>query len=105
MRIPWRLILDKAPRLMEVAGELALSSRGRSAEIAASTDARALRDQVAELAKDQQANAALAKDVTDQLDAITKAAQATAHRARQGVVLGMAGIALGIVALALALLR
>ena len=63
------------------------------------------RDRVAELAKDQQAYAALVKELTDQLNAVTEVAHATAARARLAVIFAAAGVGLGLLACVLALLR
>lgn len=89
---------------MTAAGELMAISRRRSAETAAN-DAQGLRDRVAELVKDQQAYAALVKELTDQLNAITEVAHATAARARLAVIFGAAGVGLGLAACVVALLR
>lgn len=102
---PWQLILKQAPHLMTAAGELLASSRRRSAEITPVNDVRALRDRVAELAKDQQAYAALVKELTDQLNAITEVAHATAARTRLAVIFAAAGVGLGLLACVLVLLR
>ena len=102
----WQLILDKAlPHLIKGASDLAVGSARRSAAIAAASDVRALRDQVADLSKDQQAQAALVKDLADQLSLITQGAQAIADKARLAVILGCVGIAVSVVALVLALVR
>ena len=90
---------------MTAAAELLAISRRRSEEITATNDVRALRDRVAELAKDQQAYVALVKELTEQLNAITEVAHATAARARLAVILGAAGVGLGLLACVLALLR
>ena len=102
---PWQLILKQAPHLMTAAAELLAISRRRSAEITAANDVQALCDRVAELAKDQQAYVALVKELTEQLNAITEVAHATAARARLAVIPAAAGVGLGLLACVLALLR
>ena len=100
-----RLILNQAPALLLAAGELLSRSRRRPADIATAQDLNALRDRCAELAKDQQAYAELVKQLTDQLNAVTAVTEATAARARRSMLVGVAGVALGAVAFAIALLR
>lgn len=103
--VPWQLILNQAPALLLAAGELLTRSRRRPADIATAQDLNALRDRCAELAKDQQAYAELVKQLTDQLNAVTELTQATVIRARRSMIVGVAGVALGVVACAIALLR
>ena len=105
LAVPWQLILNQAPALLLAAGELLSKSRGRPADIATAQDLNALRDRCAELAKDQQAYAELVKQLTDQLNAVTAVTEATAARARRSLLVGVAGVALGAVAFAIALLR
>ena len=103
--VAWRLILNQAPALLLAAGELLSRSRRRPADIATAQDLNALRDRCAELAKDQQAYAELVKQLTDQLNAVTAVTQATAATARRSMLVGVAGVALGAVAFAIALRR
>jgi len=100
-----RLFLNQAPALLLAAGELLSRSRRRPADIATAQDLNALRDRCAELAKDQQAYAELVKQLTDQLNAVTAVTEATAARARRSMLVGVAGVVLGAVAFAIALLR
>jgi hypothetical protein len=104
--VVWQAIVNKAlPHLIDVAGELAKGAQGRSASIAAANDVRTLRDQVAALSKDQQAQAVLIRDLTEQLNVITGGAQATAGKARQALALAAVAAVLSIVAGVLALIR
>ena len=105
LAVPWQFILNQAPALLLAAGDLLSKSRRWPADIATAKDLNALRDRCAELAKDQQAYAELVKQLTDQLNAITQVTQATETRARRCTIVGVAGVALGVVACAMALLR
>jgi hypothetical protein len=105
LAVPWQLILNQAPALLLAAGELLSKSRRRPEDIATAQDLNALRDRCAELAKDQQAYAELVKQLTDQLNAVTELTQATVIRARRCMIVAVAGVALGAVACAIALLR
>lgn len=102
---PWALILKQGPQLMTSAVNLLTVSRGRAAEPATAKDLQALVVRVAEVVKDQQAFATLVKDLTQQLNAITEGAHATAARARLALLLGASGLALGLVACMLVLMR
>ena len=103
--IPWQLILSQAPSLMTAAGELLAKSRNRPADIAAARNVDQLRDRVGELSRDQQTNAALVQELAGQLNGITDAVQAIATRARHAMILGALGVALGLAACLIALLR
>jgi hypothetical protein len=101
----WDLILSQAPTLIDLATQVATTSRDRTADIAAANDSRAVREQLAELATDQQAHAALLGEITAQLDAMAKASRAAADRATQALVAGGIAILLGLAALVVALSR
>ena len=105
LAVPWQLILRQAPALLSAAGDLLIKSRRWSADIATARDLDALRNRCAELARDQQAYAELVKQLTDQLNAITEVARATAAKSRRCAMLGTAGLAVGLVACAIAFLR
>jgi hypothetical protein len=105
LALPWQFILNQTPALLLAAGDLLSKSRRSPADIATAKDLDALRDRCAELAKDQQAYAELLKQLTEQLNAITEITRATATRARRCMIVGIAGVALGVVACAIALLR
>jgi hypothetical protein len=105
LAVPWQLILKQAPLLMSTAGDLFMKSRSWSAGITTAKDLNALRDRCAELAKDQQGSAELVKQLTEQLNAVTEIAHATAARSRRNTILGFVGVAVGLVACALAVLR
>jgi hypothetical protein len=105
MPIPWALIIKQAPALVSAAGQLAFDTRNRRAAVVAATDLQALRAEVAQLASDEQAQAVLIKDLTGQLDAVTKAAQATERRARSALVVAAVATATGVASLWVALSR
>ena len=103
--IPWSVILKNAPQMMKLAEVVLANSRDRSANIAAGNDARAVREQLAELASDQQAHAALLNDLAAQLEAIAIASRAAADKASKALIAGGIGLVLGVAALLVALLR
>ena len=103
--IPWQLVLKHSPSLIDAASRLLSVSLPRSAEISGAKDLNSLRDQVAVLAKDQQAHADVMKQIADQLAAVASGAQVAAARARLALIVGGVGAVLGLAACALALLR
>jgi hypothetical protein len=105
LAVPWQLVLKQAPLLMSAAGDLFMKSRSWSVGIATAKDLNSLRERCAELAKDQQGSAELVKQLTEQLNAVTEIVHATAAKSRRSTIVGAAGVALGLVACVLALLR
>jgi len=103
-RVPWNLILTKGLVLIDRATTLIGVTRDASLAIGAAMDVPSLRDQVAALSRNQQANADLLKEVTDHIDELTKGAEAVASRARWALAFGISGVVLGVVACLLALL-
>jgi hypothetical protein len=103
--IPWQLILKQAPSLIDAASRLLSLPRPRPEAVAAAKDLNALRDQVAVMAKDQQAQADLLKQVADQLNAIASGAQVAAKRAQWALLAGGVGLLIGVVVLGLVLTR
>lgn len=104
-RIPWQMILTKGPVLIEAASGLLNVTRRRPDDIAAAKDVGALRDQVAALAKDQQASADLLRQVADHVSTLAKGAEATAARAQWALIAATVGCVLGFVAMLIALIR
>lgn len=103
--IPWPLILKQGPTLLKAADALLATSRRRSVELTTASDVQALRHRLAELEEQQEAYAALVKQLTDHLNAVTVAAQASAVRARQSLILAAVGVVLALLACLLAFLR
>ena len=96
--IPWPTILRQAPALLAAADALLARVRRRSVEQAAATDVQALRARIAELEQQQQAAADLVKQLTDQINAVAVAAQASEARVRQSLMLAAVGVGVGLVA-------
>ena len=101
----WPMILKQAPALLAAADELLARSRRRSTASAVADDAHALRQRIAELEQQQQSNADLVRQLTNQINALTVAAEATAGKASRALILAGVGIGLGIVASLVAWLR
>jgi cell division protein FtsB len=105
MPIPWTLLIKQAPALVAAAGQLVFDTRNRRAAVVAATDLQALRPEVAQLASDQQTQAVLIKDLTGQLEAVTKAARVTQRLAMVGFVTAAVGVLLSFASLWIALSR
>jgi len=103
--IPWPLILKQGPALLQAADALLATSRRAVGGVSAANDAEALRQRVAALEDQQQAFATLVKELTDHLNAVTIAAQASALRVRQSLIVGGVGVVLGLAGCLLAFLR
>ena len=103
--IPWQVVLKHSPSLIDAASRLLSVSLPRPADISATKDLTALREQVAALAKDQQAHADVMKQIADQLAAVASGAQLAAARARLALIVGGIGVLFGLVASAIAFLR
>lgn len=101
----WTTLLKQAPALMAAADALLVRSTRNATAAAAANDVQAVRQRLAEIEQQQQAQATLTKQLTLQLDSLTAAAQTTAARARQALIVGGVGLAAGLVALVVALLR
>jgi hypothetical protein len=101
--IPWQLILN--PNLLSAAGDLVLKARRRPDEIRTATDLNGLRERLAELAKDEEAQAELVKQLSERLNGVAEVARTTASKTRASLILGSTGLAIGVAALILALLR
>ena len=99
----WTTILKQAPVLIAAADALLARSRAAAAASAPADDAPVLRQRLAVLEQQQQAQADLIKQLVEQVAALTVAAQVGAARARQATMVGGAGLGLAVVAAVLAL--
>jgi hypothetical protein len=96
--IPWGTILKNAPAILAAADALLVQTRRRAATTEVAGDVNVLRRRVAELEEQQRASAELVRQLADQLNAMTQAAEQSASRLRVaygfailGTVLGIAG--------------
>jgi hypothetical protein len=94
-------ILRQAPLILGAADALLLRTRRPPATAA---DLESIRARLAELEQHQHATAALAKELAEQAKAIADAMQADALRTRQTFILSMIAVALGVAAMAIAVL-
>ena len=103
--IPWGTILKNAPAILAAADALLVQARRRSATTEVAGDVNVLRRRLAELGEQQRASAELVRQLADQVNAMTSAAEQTAAKLRVAYALAIAGTVLGIVGCLTALLR
>jgi acetaldehyde dehydrogenase (acetylating) len=101
----WDVILERAPKIIELVQRMTSVSRDVSASIGAVNDVTAFRGQLTAVEARQQSHADLLAAIAGQLDAITKASSAAAEKAQQALIVGGIATVLGLAALLVALLR
>jgi septal ring factor EnvC (AmiA/AmiB activator) len=103
-RLPWAAILTETAVLLKRANDLR-DSRIRPAVTPASNDIEALRQRLAELEKQQHADAEMIQQLATEIATIAAAAETTAATLRQAYLLAIVGIAFGVLATLLAWFR
>jgi uncharacterized protein involved in exopolysaccharide biosynthesis len=101
----WAKIIRDARPLLEMANKLLPNIRRTSSDSAMATDVQVLRQRLSDLEHTQQEAAKLLTQLTDHVQSITLAAQASATLARRTLLLAVVSGVLGIVACVLAALR
>ena len=103
-RLPWTAILTETAVLLKRANDLR-ESRIQPAVTPAANDIEALRQRLAELEKQQRADAELIQQLATEIATIAAAAETTAARLQQAYLLAIVGIAFGMLATLLAWFR
>jgi hypothetical protein len=80
--IPWASILAGAPAIARAADTLLTGAKARTGPLASATDLRALADRVVALERHDHADAEVLKQMSDQMAALTTAAEVLAGRVR-----------------------
>jgi hypothetical protein len=96
--IPWAALLTKAPDIAKAAEALLSGTRSHKAPAAAVDQLRSLTDRIEALERHDRANAELIKQITDQIGALTTATEVLAARQRWLLAIGIASLALAILA-------
>ena len=104
-RIPWATILKNAPMLLGAADALLAQARQRSVATEITGDITVLRRHIAQLEEQQRASAELVKQLADQVNAMTLAAEQSATRLRVAYAFAIAGTVLGAAGCLLAFFR
>jgi hypothetical protein len=103
--IPWGTILKNAPAILGAADALLAQARRRGAATEVSGDVNVLRRRLAEVDEQQRASAELVRQLADQVNSMTLAAEQSAARIRIAYALAVAGTILGIAGCLIGLLR
>ena len=105
VKLPWATILKETAALLKRANDLRASRVQPAAAVAASGDIEALRQRLAELEKQQRADAEMIQQLATEIATIAAAAEATAARVRQSYGLAIVGVAFGVLATLVAWFR
>jgi len=105
VKLPWGTILTETAVLLKRAKELRDSRSQPAVVVPESNDIGALRQRLAELDKQQRADAEIIQQLATELGSIATAAEATAAKVRRAYVLAIAGIGFGLFAIAIAWFR
>jgi hypothetical protein len=103
--LPWAAILTETAALLKRAKDLRDSRIQPAVILPASNDIEALRQRLAELEKQQRAEADMIQQLATEIATIAAAAETTAARLRQAYLLAIVGIAFGVLAMLLAWFR
>ena len=105
MPLPWSalsLVLKQTPVVLAAASAVVEAARHRRNAPKAVGEAEALRQRMAALEQQLQANAELSKQLAEHASAVAVATQATAAKTRQAFILAMVGVTLAVAALLVA---
>ena len=80
--IPWAAMLAKAPAIATAAEALLYGAEARKSKVTSANELQSLTDRLTALEKHDLADAKLLKQVTDQVEALTTAAEVLAARLR-----------------------
>lgn len=101
--IPWRVLIAGAPAIAKAANVLLAANRPPEKPTASADDLRLLAHRVSALEAQDHANAALLKQMADQLDGLTTATEVLAARLRWLTAAAVSAAVLSIAALVAAL--
>jgi hypothetical protein len=104
-RLPWAAILTETAALLKRARDLRNSRMQPVVIVPASNDIEALGQRLAELEKQQRADADMIQQLATELATIAAAAEGTAAKVRQAYLLAIVGIAFGVLATLVAWFR
>ncbi|HEX6007441.1 MAG TPA: hypothetical protein VFY80_05730 [Burkholderiales bacterium] len=102
--LPWGTILSQAPTVVDAANRLLSQTRRRPSDEAPS-GLDALHERIEALEEHDKADAAVMKQLAEEVAVLAQASQVMAIRMRLILALSVAGIAIGCVALAIVILR
>ena len=101
----WVVILEQAPRIIDLVQQATKISDMWSGGTSAAKDSGDVRAQLTGVLEAQKTHAASLTAIASQLDAMAKASSAAAEKAHLALLVGSAGMAVGLAALLVSLLR
>lgn len=101
--VPWSTVLNQAPGVVEAANKLLTNSKRKKAELNTTNELEALRNRIAALEEQDQADAAVIKQLADEAANIAAATHIIAVRVRAAVLFAAAAILVAILALVMVL--
>jgi hypothetical protein len=101
--VPWGTILSQAPTVVDAANRLLSQSKRRPPQSGSSDELETLKERIAALEEHDQADAAVVKQLADQVAELSRLSQVMAVRMRMVLLLSLVAITTGMVALGLML--
>jgi hypothetical protein len=101
--LPWKTIISQAPTVVDAANRLLSQTRRRQANSGNPNPHDALVERIEALEEHDRADAAVMKQLAEEVAALARAAQVMAIRMRMVLVLSVVAILISVVALGLAL--
>ncbi|MGQ0749050.1 MAG: hypothetical protein ACT4PS_00800 [Betaproteobacteria bacterium] len=101
--LPWKTILSQAPTVVDAANRLLSQTRRRQSEPGRPNDLAALIERIEALEEHDRADAAVMKQLAEEVAALARASQVVAMRARLVLFLASFSIVISMVAIGFAL--
>jgi uncharacterized coiled-coil protein SlyX len=101
--VPWGTILSQAPTVVDAANRLLSQSKRKPPQPGSPDGFETLKERIAALEEHDQADAAVVKQLADQLAELSRLSQVMAVRLRMVLLLGTMAILASMVAIALAI--
>jgi len=101
--VPWSTLLDRAPTVVDAANRLLSNSKRKKADLKATSGLESLNIRIAALEEHDQADAAVVKQLADEVANLASVSHVVAARVRIAILLATCGVVIAIAALAVAL--
>ncbi|HEX6063048.1 MAG TPA: hypothetical protein VFZ04_02455 [Longimicrobiales bacterium] len=101
--LPWKTILSQAPTVVDAANRLLSQTRRRQSEPGSRNDLAALIERIEALEEHDRADAAVMKQLAEEVAQLARASQVVAMRARLVLFLAVVSIVISMVAIGFAL--
>lgn len=102
--VPWGTILSQAPTVVDAANRLLSETKRKRAPSGITDELEMLKARIAALEEHDQADAAVLKQLADEVAELARASQVVAARIRMVLLMGLIAIALAMVSIVLALI-